>query len=256
VNGQFVLLEEYEVRLAEYEATRKSGGLDPEGGEAAQEMTQVREEVLESIIDLALIEQAAVSMGVTVDDEELFAQVTADIEAGGGQAAFDEWLVATGQSEETYTRMVRQSMVIQNVMDVIGSGVPDEFEQVHARHIVVSSEEEAQAIADRVLQGADLQAAARELSGDDAAMQNGGDLGWIARGMVEPELEEAAFALAPGEVSGPVLLGDGYHVVEVMEREAQRRLPPEVRARLVFAAFEEWLEEERANAEIVRLVGE
>lgn len=257
VNGQFVLLEEYEARLAEYEAALRIGGrLDSEGAESPQDMAQVRHDTLESIIDLVLIEQAAASMGVTVDNNELAARVKADIEAGGGQAAFDDWLLATGQTEVAYTRMVRQSMVAQRVMDAIASGVAREFEQVHARHIAVYTKEEAQAIADRLEQGAGFEAVAGELSEDDATREDGGDLGWFPRGLVEPELEEAAFALQPGEVSEPVFYGDAYHVVQVVERESERRLPPVLRARLVLATFEEWLDEERARAEIERLVGE
>jgi parvulin-like peptidyl-prolyl isomerase len=141
-------------------------------------------------------------------------------------------------------------------MDAIASGVAHEFEQVHARHIAVQTEEEAQAIADRLEEGSGFGAVARELSRDDATRKEGGDLGWFPRGLVEPELEEAAFALQPGEVSGPVFYGDAYHVVEVMERESERRLPEELRARLVLAAFEEWLEEERYRADVQRLVGE
>jgi parvulin-like peptidyl-prolyl isomerase len=256
VNGQFVLLEEYEARLEEHEAALKTGGLDSDGIESRQDMAQVRNDALESIIDLVLIEQAAAFIGVTVQNEELSARVKADIEAGGGQAAFDDWLAATGQTEVAYTEMVRQSMVTQRVMDAIASGVAHEFEQVHARHIAVHSEEEAQAIADRVKQGAGFEAVAGELSEDEATREDGGDLGWFPRGLVEPELEEAAFSLQPGEVSGPVFYGDAYHVVQVVERESERRLPEELRARLVLAAFEEWLDEERARAEIQRLVGE
>jgi parvulin-like peptidyl-prolyl isomerase len=57
-------------------------------------------------------------------------------------------------------------------------------------------------------------------------------------------------------VSPPVFYGDAYHVVQVVQRESERRLPQELRMQLVLAAFEEWLEEERANADIQRLVGE
>jgi foldase protein PrsA len=256
VNGQFVLLEEYEARLAEYEVALRTEGLDTEGTESPQDMAQVRQDALESIIDLVLIEQAAASMGVTVESDELSARVKADIEAGGGQAAFDDWLEATGQTEVAYTKMVRESMVTQRVMDAVASGVAREFEQVHARHIAVYTEEEAQAIADRVEQGAGFEAVARELSEDDATRENGGDLGWFPRGLVERELEEVAFALQPGEVSGPVFYSDAYHVIQVVELDSERRLPPELRARFVLATFEEWLDEERAKAEIERLVGE
>ncbi|HSJ53440.1 MAG TPA: peptidylprolyl isomerase [Anaerolineae bacterium] len=247
VNGQYIFLTDYERRVAQYEQALAEQGLDP---------AQAREEVLAGLIDGALIQQGAAALGIQVGDEELDRQVEADIEAGGGQEAFDEWLEATGQTREDYREMLRQSLVSQRAMEAVTADVPLEAEQVHARHIQVESEEAALEILGQLQQGADFATLARERSTDLATRDNGGDLGWFPRGMVAPELENAAFALQPGEVSDVLLLGEGYHLIQVVERETARALPPEMQIELQQAAFERWLAELRAAATIVRFAAE
>jgi hypothetical protein len=256
VNGQYVFLAEYERRVAQYEQALVEQGLDPDTGDGQAHLALARQDVLEGLVDTVLIEQGAVGLGVTLADEELETQVEADISAGGGQAAFEEWLQTTGQTREDYKEMLRQSLLSQRVLEVVTADVPPEAEQVHARHIVVDTEEVAREILTRLGDGADFVALARERSLDLATKDNGGDLGWFPRGLVAPELETAAFALQPGQVSDVVRLGEGYHVVQVVEREAARPLAPEMQLDLKLAMFDRWLAELRAAATIERFVGE
>lgn len=256
VNDQYIFMAEYERRVAQYERALLEQGIDLNTDEGQAYLAEARRDVLEGLIDSALIEQGAMSMGISLSDEELESQVEADIAAGGGQAAFDEWLQATGQAREDYKEMLRQSLLAQRVLDTVTADVGSEAEQVHARHIMVGSEEEAQQILTMLQEGADFVALARDHSLDLATKDNGGDLGWFPRGLVALELENAAFALQPGQVSGMVHLGEGYHVIQVVERESARPLAPEMQLDLQLAAFEGWLAELRASAVIERFVEE
>ncbi len=102
------------------------------------------------------------------------------------------------------------------------AGKPGEPE-VHARHILVGSEAEADAIIAELKKGGDFAAIAKARSSDPGAAQ-GGDLGWFKKGDMLPEFSEAAFALKPGEVSDkPVHTSYGWHVIQVEER---RTAPP------------------------------
>jgi parvulin-like peptidyl-prolyl isomerase len=247
VNGQYIFLTDYERRVAQYEEALAEQGLDP---------ASAREEVLQGLIDGALIQQGAATLGIHLSDEELERQVEADIAAGGGEAAFDQWLQATGQSREDYREMLRQSLISMRAMEMVTADVLSEAEQVHVRHIQVESEEAAREILQQLQQGADFAALARERSTDMATRDNGGDLGWFPRGLVAPELESVAFALQPGQVSDVVALGEGFHVIQVVEREAARPLPADMHIELQQAAFERWLAELRAAATIVRFAAE
>jgi parvulin-like peptidyl-prolyl isomerase len=256
VNGQYVFLADYEQRVAQYEEALFEQGIDPNTEEGQEHLRDARRDVLEGMIDTVLIEQEAPALGITLVDEELEAQVQSDIATGGGQAAFDEWLQITGLTRDDYKAMLRQAMISQRVLEAVTADVGGEAEQVHVRHIMVDSEEAALEIQTMLQEGADFVALARERSLDLATKDNGGDLGWFPRGMVAVELENAAFALQPGQISAVIRLGEGYHIIQLVEREVAYPLSPEVQLDLRLAVFDEWLAAKRGSAAIERFVGE
>jgi parvulin-like peptidyl-prolyl isomerase len=256
VNGQYIFLAEYERQVTQYEQALQEMGVDLNTQDGQDQLAQARQDVLEGLIEEALVEQGAAALGVAVTEEELETQVEADIAAGGGQAAFDGWLQSTSQTREDYKTMLRQSLISQRVWDIVAADVPTTAEQVHARIIVVASEEEARQILALLQAGGDFVALARERSLDLATKDNGGDLDWFPRGVVAPELENAAFALQPGGISEPISVGEGFHILQVVEREAARPLSPDMQLLLQQDRFDQWLEELRAKAVIERFVGE
>jgi peptidyl-prolyl cis-trans isomerase C len=93
-------------------------------------------------------------------------------------------------------------------------------EEVHARHILVASEAEANKIIAELKKGADFATLAKAHSTDPGAAQ-GGDLGFFKKGDMLPEFAEVAFALKPGQISDkPVKTQYGWHVIKVEERRA------------------------------------
>jgi peptidyl-prolyl cis-trans isomerase C len=96
----------------------------------------------------------------------------------------------------------------------------DDFaqEEVHARHILLESEDEAKAVVEQLQGGADFATLAQERSTGPSA-QSGGDLGYFKREQMVPEFAEAAFALQPGEITtDPVQTQFGWHVIKVLDR--------------------------------------
>ncbi len=102
------------------------------------------------------------------------------------------------------------------VASVTAEGLPQE---VHASHILVATADEAQAIALKARQGEDFGDLARSHSIGPTG-PDGGDLGWFRAGMMVAEFEQAAWALAPGDVSDPVETQFGWHVIKVHDRRA------------------------------------
>jgi peptidyl-prolyl cis-trans isomerase C len=99
-------------------------------------------------------------------------------------------------------------------------------EQIHARHILVRSEDEANDIRKQLKRkNADFAALAARYSVDDSNKSRGGDLNWFPRGVMVPEFEKAAFALKEaGDISAPVHTRFGWHVIELLgKRPASRR---------------------------------
>lgn len=91
----------------------------------------------------------------------------------------------------------------------------------------------AAALAAEIAAGKDFAEVARASSDDVGSRANGGDLGWIEAGMMEPAFEAALFALTPGAVSAPVHTDQGYHLIQLREMKAGATKPfAEVRDQL------------------------
>lgn len=114
---------------------------------------------------------------------------------------------------------------------------PEEFtvpEQVHARHILVASEEKAKAIRRKLLHKADFATLAASESLDDSNKARGGDLNWFPRGVMVPAFEEVAFSLEPNEISQPVKTKFGWHIIQVLgKRPSRKKSLDEVREEII-----------------------
>src|SRR6185369_745764 len=92
-------------------------------------------------------------------------------------------------------------------------------EEIHARHILVSTEAEAKEIKERLEKGEDFATVAKEKSKDPSA--EGGDLGFFTRGQMLKPFEDAAFSLDVGKISDPVQTQFGWHIIKVEEKRDQ-----------------------------------
>jgi peptidyl-prolyl cis-trans isomerase C len=89
-------------------------------------------------------------------------------------------------------------------------------EEIHARHILVGSEAQAEDIIKQLNKGADFVALAKKYSTDPGSV-NGGDLGWFKKTDMVPEFADAAFAMKDGQISQtPVHSQFGWHVIQVL----------------------------------------
>jgi peptidyl-prolyl cis-trans isomerase C len=157
-----------------------------------------------------------------------------------------------GLSEADYRRTIEADLLYGKLQELSASRVPTTDEQVHARHILLETEEEAQTVLARLEAGEDFTSLAEELSTDESTREDGGDLGWFPRGMMVPEFEEATFALQPGETSDIVQTSFGYHIILVEERDPDRELEPSLLERRQTSALSEWLEEQRQSEAVER----
>lgn len=87
--------------------------------------------------------------------------------------------------------------------------------KIKASHILVADEKTAKEIEDKLKSGDKFEDLAKQYSTDPGSAQNGGDLGWFAKGSMVKEFEDTAFKLKEGEVSAPVKSDYGYHIIKV-----------------------------------------
>ena len=254
VNGQPILLADYEREVALYAASMAAAGQDATTAEGQEALAQGRDLVLEMLINQLLIEQAANAAGITASDEELDATIQA-LRAETGEEAFQQWLGDQGMSPEDFRKRLRSDTIATHMANRAVESIPTHSEHIHARHILVNTEEEARQILSQIQAGGDFVSLARTYSQDVSTRDTGGDLGFFPIGILTaPEVEAAAFVLQPGQVSDVIQSSMGYHIVQVVERVPDMEIDPENLRLLREKASRAWLEGLRAAADIQRFV--
>jgi peptidyl-prolyl cis-trans isomerase C len=125
----------------------------------------------------------------------------------------DNLLAAEGKAATTDEAM-------KKVYDEAAKQIEGE-QEVHARHILVETEDEAKAIEAELKKGADFAELAKKKSKDPGAA-DGGDLGFFTKDQMVPEFSAVAFALEPGKISDPVKSQFGWHVIKVEEKRNRK----------------------------------
>lgn len=240
VNGEGMPVSEFEAELQRYIAAQSAAGRTP----TAELATQV---VLDDLISLVLLAQGAQQSGYTVDDGTLQRRIDALAAQLGSQDVFLSWQTENGYTPETFRSALRRALSAAWMRDQIANQVPPALEQVHAQQILVFSEETAKNVAARLNTGVEFDALAAVY---DPASR--GDLGWFPRGyLLEPAVEEAAFALQPGNTSQIIQSSVGYHIIYIIAREASRPLTPDALLALQTRAVQDWVTRQREQSVII-----
>ena len=155
-----------------------------------------------------------------------------------------------GLTEDQLHSLYQETILQQKLMDVITANVPHSQDEVWARHILVADEATAITVRNRLLNGEDFAKVAAEVSTDTGSKDNGGDLGWFAKGQMVPEFEAAAFSLPIGEISQPIKSQYGYHIIQVL---AHNVVPLDASAydQARQKAFSDWLTQARITYKVV-----
>jgi peptidyl-prolyl cis-trans isomerase C len=193
------------------------------------------EPLVEQLIDQTALMQS-VEGTLSVADQIALENGRRDFMANTALTRAAEAAVTDAAIEEAYTAFVTE---------FDGREPTPEF---NASHIIVASEEEAQALKDQLDEGADFAELARENSTDGAAA-NGGSLGWFGLGAMVPEFEQAVTQMEVGEVAGPLQTQFGWHLVVL--NDTRMSTAPELDE--VRDALVQNIQREAVEAEITRI---
>mgnify|MGYP001812400837 CR=1 FL=1 len=256
VNGQPILLEEYERELARFELAQAELGIDFNENEGDGQVL-----VLDALIEQELIRQAAVVEGIVITPDSVEAKMGELREAADAQSGFDAWLAENLFTEEEFQNALTKELMTEQMVAIITAEVPAALEQVHVRYIQVDDLALAESILNQIREGGDFAGLAQRYSLDQATAPYGGDLGYFARGsLLVPEIEDAAFNLELEEVSDIISVTDAdsgattHYIVKLLERDPQRMLGADLRHRLLQEAFDSWLDGQLENAQIVNFL--
>lgn len=213
-------------------------------------------QILDGMVAQTLIVQDAKKQGITASDQEVTAQVDTIRKQFPDAATFQKALASQGMTEKALQDNMREQVVIQKYMTtkVLNSVTVDDAaarqfyeqnkdkmqrpERAHLRHILVrvapnatdDDKQKARAKAEDLLKrakgGEDFGKLAAENSDDPGSKAQGGDLSWVMPGQMVPPFDKAGFALTkPNELSPVVETQFGYHIIQLLERQAGSTVP-------------------------------
>lgn len=165
----------------------------------------IRQNVLRGLVSERLIYNEAVKAGFDKDAEvkKRIANVEKQIVMQGFMESKAKALISDDEMKAAYAEK---------------AAAAKGQEEIKARHILVTSEEEAKKLSEQLKKGGDFDKLAKEKSADKGSGVNGGELGWFTKEKMVPEFAEAAFKLKKGEISDPVKSEFGWHVIKVEDR--------------------------------------
>jgi parvulin-like peptidyl-prolyl isomerase len=193
----------------------------------------------------------AASPTPTVKPDEARATATANFNQYK-QVVLDQ----AGMSESDFKRLVvRPNLARQKVTDKLEAEVPTRAPQIQASQIMVATEDAANTIVNQTLKTKDFADVAKEQSADSTTAVNGGQLGWVPKGIMTPEFDKVAFALKVGEVSKPFHDKFGWEIVKVTAIDPDRPITLETLNQLRTQKASDWLDSERAASKIDWKIG-
>lgn len=269
VNGEPITLDELRADVG-MAAAPPQVQQELEIDDSGQVRAELRARVLTQRIEDLVIEQGARDLDVEVTDADIADQRRRIVERTGGPTAFEARVSDAGFDEDAQRRLFRSLATAAGVEDALADEIPvedealrrfhdEQYGTVTVRHIVVETREEAGRLLEQLRDGADFARLAAEHSLDEDTRDDGGRLGRLDREAAGDQggtFAEAVFDGGTGLLE-PVRTFQGFHVIEVLDREAGPPLPEvrdEVRARVqqerVGPVYSDWVRTRIDAAEI------
>lgn len=234
VNGEVITRGDFERLLS-----REAQAMEGLGPRSPEQIEPYKQTLLDTLVERALLLQAASAAGVTVTPEEVDRRVLA-LSSEYPAGTFDEALEQSQTTRAALTRSTREQLALEKLLSQeVFSRVAvteeqlrrffeehaaefEEPEQVHALQIVVRGLDDARRIQQQLWQGKKFGDLARRYSlSPDAKV--GGDLGFFARGQMPAAFDEVVFKLSPGGTSDVVSTEYGFHLFRVVDKKPARK---------------------------------
>jgi foldase protein PrsA len=212
---------------------------------------QAGKPTLQQMVDTQLVLQYGKQNGITVSDSEIQDQLN-QLEQRFPPGQFETILKNQGLTMDDAKNIERVQIIIKKAVDkqvnVSDAQVADFYgknkslyatpAQVRARHILVKTKAQADAIEAQLKGGADFATLAKQDSTDPGSKAQGGELGWFGPTQMVKPFSDVAFSLNVGQISQPVQTPFGWHIIQVEgKRPAQTQsladAAPKVRQMLV-----------------------
>ncbi|MBN6888083.1 peptidylprolyl isomerase [Cytobacillus horneckiae] len=193
--------------------------------------------VLDTLISDEIIRQEMKKENIKVSDKEIAEEMEAYMDTFGGEDTFNEVLKNSGVDvsiiEKNIMTYLASKKILEPKIEITDEEIQtyfdenkdsfDKEEEVEASHILVDDEKTAKEVVKKIEQDEDFAELAKEYSTDTATKDNGGELGFFAKGDMVKEFEEKAFGMENGDISEPVKTEYGYHIIKVTDKQEPKK---------------------------------
>ena len=244
VDNEIILQSELAFQLNIFAAQR---GINPD-------TEGLKKQILNSMIDDKLVYAQSELDSIVITDEEITQRIDYQIEVfqqqyGSVQRIEEMYGMSIERIRRELRDDVRKNLMVQRMQqtkfasieasrreveeffgtykDSIGQ-IPEKLTIYHIfrnpkanERIKKKSRDLAQSLLDSIKAGGDFAEIAKEYSDDPGSGSQGGDLGFVKRGIFYPEFEATAFALDEGEISDVVESPVGFHIIQLLERRGE-----------------------------------
>ena len=253
--ADFLTLRQFELSRELADTPRTTDTRDPSHPQA--QLSTVTISAVTELTNAELMRTAASALGVAVDDAAISAALYGFVRGPGEAAADFDFAAAfsdirerTQLDSDTIRAFIADRALADAVADHLAANLDPAPPQIHASQIVVPTEEAAETVLAQLDAHQPFDLVAEQASTDTASAPDGGNLGWLPRGIMPDTWDAAAFALRPGARSKPVSTSQGWHVIQVHEVSPSRELNSETAERRRQVTYDTWLQTLRTTAEI------
>lgn len=217
---------------------------------------EIRQRILDQLIDDKLVITKAIEDSIEVTDQEIEQRIDyfiADLvrRFGSEKRAEDVYGMSMSRIKREYSDIVKKQILSERIKqtkfmsvevtdpevrefyEAFKDSLPTVPESVEMYHISLNVEADlnsrdntlalARKIRDSILNhNASFSLMAKRYSNDPGTKDDGGELGWFNRGRLVPEFEKAAFKLNKGEISLPIETPFGFHVIETLDKKVDK----------------------------------
>ena len=215
---------------------------------------EIRNQILNHLIDEELLVQEAQRRGISVSKKELQNQINMMKGGYASEKIFKRELAKTGQTYKQWIKKIKRRLLIRKLWKTVVTDrvnitddsvrayylshknkfyIPD---RLHLAHILIAVDpgameagwkaglQTAENLYRQLRNGADFSSMAKQYSDDSTTAKKGGDLGWRHVGQLLPELDKVAKQLVVGQISKPIRTIYGYHILKLLDKEPGRQL--------------------------------
>lgn len=271
VNDAVIVIQELDAAV-----NRMIPGVSFHGKLAEETLKEVRSKALRDLINQELQYQDAVARSMKPDKKQVKARIQQIRDGYESSGKYKEAMRQAGLTEDQVRAKIEKNLLVEAAIGAIVTGPAQmtdpalqEYYQINinkfkqperAKLRVISAGNEAKAMAalSRIRGGEDFGDVAASMSEDDYRIM-GGDIGFIHKGTLRPEVEDAAFTLKTGETSGPIKTVNGWNIIKVEEKQPERlmsfeesreKLKKDLEKKRADELMETWVSGLRAKARI------